>query len=150
MKRKNRLVLNILSSSANKRKKYTIRKQNVLVQHPVNSSNDTYTATVANVDVEDLQFQDNEDSFTPETAYARRKLRLAENWTEVRDGLYATMISANALCNTECFSCQNPATVRCKQCGPFVMCSQCCLLHHTNCNIHHCPEVWKVIILPCQ
>jgi len=68
MKRKNRLVLNILSSSANKRKKYTIRKQNVLVQHPVNSSNDTYTATVANVDVEDLQFQDNEDSFTPETA----------------------------------------------------------------------------------
>jgi len=148
MKRKNRLVLNFLSASANKRRKYAIRKENVLIQHPVNISHNNDTAAVANVDVN--SFQDDEESFTSETAYTRRKLRLAENWSEVREGLYTTMITANALHDAECFSCQNPATIKCNQCGPFFMCLQCCVLHHTNCNFHHCPEVWKVNILSCQ
>jgi len=117
-----------------------------LSQQPTNTSSqdDTNTATG---DVEDFVLQDSEDHITLETDYAKRKLRLAENWTEVRDELYTSMICANSLRDTECFFCYNPATIKCNQCGPYCMCLQCCLFHHTNCNFHHCPEVWKVIVI---
>jgi len=114
-----------------------------LSQQPTNttSQNDTNTATG---DVEDFVFQDSEDHIIGEMDYAKHKLRLAENWTEIQDELYTSTICANTLHDADCFFCNNPVTIKCNQCGPYYMCLQCCLLYHTNCNIHHCPEEWKV------
>ena len=145
MKRKNRLKLNVLSSSNNKKRKFTIRKETVLLQQSNNDLNSSETAMEPDIPViEDSTFHETVENYDLDTAYAQRKLRLAENWTEVRDKLYSTVISGNALQGAQCFSCQNSATIRCLECGPFFMCWQCCLQLHENCNIHHFPEVWKV------
>jgi len=101
MKGKNRLILNVLSPSTNRRRKFAIRKENGLSQQlaSTRSQNDANTATA---DTEDIVFQDSDDHITLETDYTKRKLRLAENWTEVRGGVYTTMISSYAHYDAEC------------------------------------------------
>ena len=144
MKRKNRLTVNFLCPSVDskKRKKFRICKETIPLQQPVlDSVNDISNVSEAGIEFES---QDVEESSDLETAHTKQKLKLADNWSESRDSVYATMISAYALHDAECFLCRAPAIVRCIQCGPHLMCLQCCLQAHSVHNIHHCPEVWKV------
>ena len=145
MKRKNRLTVNFLCPGINskKRKKFRISKETIPLQQPVvDRINDISDVPEAGIEFES---QDVEESTNFETVHTKRKLKLADNWSEIRDSVYTTMISTHALRDAECFLCQAPATIRCIQCGPHLMCLQCCLQNHSMHNIHHYPEIWKVI-----
>jgi len=146
MKRKNRL--NVLSSSNNKKREFTIRKETVLLQQSNNDLNSSETTMEPDIPLIYRRLKFSWDCrklwFRHSICSTEVTVRLAENWTEVRDTLYSTIISGNALQGAQCFSCQNSAAIRCLECGPFFMCWQCCLQRHENCNIHHSPEVWKV------
>ena len=141
MKRKNRLTINFLHPGK-KRRKFKICKETINLQQPsLDSVNDVSDAPEADMEFES---QDIEESSDLETAHTKRKLKLANNWSEIRESAYATMISTYALRDAKCFLCQAPAIIRCIQCGPHLMCLQCCIQAHSVHNIHHYPEVWKV------
>ena len=82
------------------------------------------------------------------SAHTIRKERLSQRWTELRSNIYETMIKRQALPDeAKCYVCGDPA-VRCQQCGPFYLCSDCCTtLHNDKQNFHHFPELWKVLNL---
>jgi len=80
-------------------------RKTVLLQQSNNNLNSSETAMEPDIPVkEDSTFHETVENYDLYTAYAQRKLRLAENWT---DKLYSTIISGNALQGAQCFSCQN-------------------------------------------
>ena len=90
-----------------------------MLQESNNDLNSSETAVEPDIPViETSTFHETVENYDLDTAYAKQKLRLAENWTEVRDKLYCTIISGNASQGVQCFSCQNSATIRCLECGP--------------------------------
>lgn len=143
MKRRNRLTLRFLSPSIKpkKSKKFRICSETISVQQPVQRVD---ISNVSEADVPDYFSEYEGESGDSETAHTKRKLKLAENWMEIRDKVYRAMISTYALYDAECFLCGATATIRCTQCGPHLMCLCCCLQSHSMHNIHHYPELWKV------
>jgi len=59
------------------------------------------------------------------------------------------MITRQALPDkAQCYVSGKPANIRCQQCGPFTLCSNCCTtLHNDKQSFHHFPELWKVVNL---
>lgn len=94
-------------------------------------------------EVDDTFYHD--DSSPAHQSYVKRKVKVAESWEKVRAGIQKIILHKNSLDeNTICFNCQNLATVRCHQCGPYLYCMDCSNQFHHNKNFHHSPEVWKV------
>jgi len=91
-----------------KERKFTIHKESVLLQQSTNTRNNTAATMESEIplDIEDSAFHDFVDNDSLETAYTQQKLRLAKNWTEIRDKLYFTILVEMLLHHVQCFSCQ--------------------------------------------
>ena len=82
-----------------------------------------------------------------ETTHTKRKQKMAEKWKEIRSDALRVVVGGYSLREgAKCCICKNGANARCQQCGPSLLCSECCVKIHTELHHHHYPEIWKVHI----
>ncbi len=95
----------------------------------------------------------------PMSKYTKRKLREEKAWEEMREKLQCSYVQQQFLPgNTICKGCMqsssgsiNPccAVCRCQDCcWQQYFCLECAIALHSNSNMFHILEVWKVIIPP--
>jgi len=144
-RRRNKVTLNFIAPSRNKRSK--IVKHVITVNNKQNSSQDSNISWDVNngQPQSDNTFEvDSADVVQEVSSHTIRKERLSQKWAELRSNIYRTMISRQALPDeAKCYVCGGPAAIRCRQCGPFTLCSDCCTTLHND-KQNHFPELWKV------
>ena len=69
-----------------------------------------------------------------------------KGWSKIRNQLLKAAVSCSELpANQLCIVCNEPALLRCQQCGPLIhYCDQCFSKQHNNVNLFHVAEKWEV------
>ena len=148
-RKRNRVPINFLSKWQVSTKRSRITKKVVEVSlHERNTTNasNSWDNDDNNMETSDAQCYQEDDISTPVSAHTKRKQKLAEKWSFLRNNMYKMMVQSKALpSNQKCFSCDmGNADVRCEQCGPLLMCQKCCTVIHSKLHYHHFPEIWQV------
>ena len=76
----------------------------------------------------------------------------AEAWKKIRPMILRAVVENEGMPAKQlCIMCSELAAVRCRKCGPFAFfCNHCFLHAHTQVNLFHVAEEWKVSLhLPC-
>ena len=149
-RKRNRIAINFLSKRQVSKKRSRITKKVVEVTLP--ECNTTFTNPSNSwgnddnsMDTSDAQYYQ-DDTSASVSAHTKRKQKLAEKWSLLRNDMCKMMVQSKALPpNHKCFSCDVGNTdVRCEQCGPLLMCQKCCTVIHSKLHYHHFPEIWQV------
>lgn len=79
--------------------------------------------------------------------YNAKKQKEADAWEAIRDQLLKVSVEASCLPSAaKCCECEEPASIRCKECGPLVFYCSACIEHkHSLKHTLHTPEIWKVL-----
>lgn len=86
------------------------------------------------------------NNLNEDTSYKVRRQRLVTNWAKIRTDLVAVYVESEPIpARAVCCDCEQPAVLRCRDCGPSVFyCQECCNSFHKWRNIFHMTEIWKV------
>lgn len=152
-RRRNRVTLNVVRSR--KKKDFVIEKVDAPVQvKPADSSRPPPPPQVPDqVDAEpQTSLSEPAPAYAadtePESVFTRRKLKAVEAWEELRRSTLRAAVESMCLPDVLCCNCdENPAEVRCMQCGPTAFfCQHCTISLHKTVRLSHTPEIWKVYI----
>ena len=105
----------------------------------------------------DIEFEDDHSDSMPlddfkdlASLHEIRQKASVSSWKLIRSSLLTALVENNTLpLHQSCTICNtNSACFRCVNCGPCVYyCYDCLNESHTNRNVFHLPEEWKVFII---
>lgn len=95
---------------------------------------------------ENLLVSNSSSTSSEPTCYLLESKASTAAWATIRGSIEKAIVEREVLPHLQtCLNCPEPASIRCKRCGPeCYFCEDCFLNLHRKVNIFHVAEIWKV------